>query len=337
MSGVQPSGDLHIGNWLGAIRRWAQAQDEWEGFFCVVDLHALTEPRNAAELREKSLELAAIYLACGIDPARSHVFLQSHVPAHSELAWLLDCFLPMGWLERMTQFKVRARGHRERASVGLFNYPALMAADILLYDAKLVPAGDDQRQHVEVTRDVAQRLNRRFGNLLTLPEADVGSVGSRIMALDDPSEKMSKTVASSRPNHAIAILDSPDSIRRKLSRSVTDSRPTVTSPYAAGIANLIEIYRSVTDLSLDPAIEELGGKSYDQLKSRVADVLIAELQPIQERYAELRGDDRLLLDLLDQGAEAAASTAGRTLRRVQAGVGLAPRSRTATGRSRGNN
>jgi tryptophanyl-tRNA synthetase len=327
MSGVQPSGDLHIGNWLGSIRRWAQAQDEWEGFFCIVDLHALTEPRNAAELREKSLEVGATYLACGIDRTRSHVFVQSHVPAHSELAWLLDCFLPMGWLERMTQFKVRARGHRERASVGLFNYPALMAADILLYDAKLVPVGADQRQHVEVTRDVAQRINRRFGNLLTIPEADVGAIGSRIMALDDPSEKMSKTTASSRPNHAIAILDSPDSITRKLSRSVTDSRPTVAPPYAPGVTNLIEIYRSVTDLSLDAVTEELSGKAYDHLKSRVADVLIAELQPIQERYAEFRGDDRTLVELLDQGAEAAASTASRTLRRVQDAVGLVPRSR----------
>jgi tryptophanyl-tRNA synthetase len=163
----------------------------------------------------------------------------------------------------MTQFKVRARGHRERASVGLFNYPALMAADILLYDAKLVPVGADQRQHVEVTRDVAQRINRRFGNLLTIPEADVGAIGSRIMALDDPSEKMSKTTASSRPNHAIAILDSPDSITRKLSRSVTDSRPTVAPPYAPGVTNLIEIYRSVTDLSLDAVTEELSGSKSD--------------------------------------------------------------------------
>lgn len=327
MSGVQPSGDLHIGNWLGAIRRWAQAQDEWEGFFCVVDLHALTEPRSAAELREKTLEVAATYMACGIDPTRSHVFVQSHVPAHSELAWLLDCFLPMGWLERMTQFKVRAGGHRERASVGLFNYPALMAADILLYDAELVPVGDDQRQHVEVTRDVAQRINGRFASLLTIPEADVGSVGSRIMALDDPSEKMSKSSAPSRQNHAVAILDAPDSIRRKLARSVTDSRPTVEPPYSAGVANLIEIYRSVAGLSLDAAIEELSGKSYGHLKNLVADVLIAELEPIQERYAQLRADDRIVVELLGRGAEAAAWTAGRTLRRVQDAVGLVARSR----------
>lgn len=322
MSGVQPSGDLHIGNWLGAIRRWAAAQDDWEGFFCVVDLHALTEPRTATELREKTLEVAGIYLACGIDPARSHVFVQSHVPAHSELAWLLDCFLPMGWLERMTQFKVRARGHRERASVGLFNYPALMAADILLYEAKLVPVGDDQRQHVEMTRDVALRINRRFGDLLTLPRAEVGSVGSRIMGLDDPTEKMSKTAAVARDNHAIAILDSPDSIRHKLSRSVTDSRPVVGPPYSGGVANLIEIYAAVTKLSLEAAGEELNGRSYGDLKSRVADALIADLRPIQERYTELRADNDALAAILSQGAEDAMSISGRTLRRVQDAVGL---------------
>ena len=327
MSGVQPSGDLHIGNWLGAIRRWVAAQDEWEGFFCVVDLHALTEPRHPALLHEKTLEVAAIYLACGLDPDRSRIFLQSHVPAHSELAWLLECFLPMGWLERMTQFKVRSRGDRERASVGLFNYPALMSADILLYRPELVPVGADQRQHLEVTRDVAQRINRRFGKLLTIPEAHVGLAGARIMGLDDPTAKMSKTAAAGAPNHAIAILDPPDAIHRKLGRAVTDRQSEVRPPLSAGVANLAEIYRAVEGMSEEAALELFQGRTYAHLKREVADALVAALEPVQLRYREIRDDEEALRSVLEAGASAAIEESGRTLSAIREAVGLVRRER----------
>lgn len=325
VSGIQPSGDLTIGNWLGAIRRWVAAQDEWDGYYFVVDLHALTVPQDPAALREKTLQVAATYVACGIDPARSRVFLQSHVPAHSELAWLLDCFLPMGWLDRMTQFKVKTGGERERASAGLYTYPALMAADILLYDTTLVPVGDDQRQHVEIARDVAKRVNGRLGPIFTLPEVLLGASGARIMGLDDPRVKMSKSTARTAGGHAIAILDPPDVIRRKVAQAVTDGGRAVTEPLGDGVANLVDILAAVTARPRVAVMAELTGVSYARLKDEVAGALVAGLEPIQARYRQLRADDGELRTILRNGAEAASTIAERTLRRLQDAVGLVGR------------
>ena len=243
-SGIQPSGGLHLGNYLGAIRNWVRDQDRYDNIFCIVDLHALTVPQDPATLRENTLDLAAIYLASGIK-ADQAMFVQSHVPAHSELAWILEGFIPLGWLERMTQFKEKSGKDRERSSAGLFAYPALMAADILLYDTNFVPVGDDQRQHIELTRDVAQRLNQRFGELFVLPEPMIQKAGARIMGLDDPGKKMSKSLAANAPSHAIFMLDSPEVIRKKLARAQTDTEPSVQVPAGPGVTNLLEIYRTI--------------------------------------------------------------------------------------------
>ncbi|MGH7910721.1 MAG: tryptophan--tRNA ligase, partial [Candidatus Dormibacteraceae bacterium] len=250
---------------------------------------------------------------------------QSHVPAHAELAWLLECFLPMGWLDRMTQFKVKTGGERERASAGLYTYPALMAADILLYDAALVPVGDDQRQHGEITRDVAQRVNARFGPVFTIPEVAIGEWGARVMGLDDPRVKMSKSTARTAPNHAIAILDPPDIIRSKVGRAVTDGGPALREPLGAGVANLVEILSAVAGLPREAVVSQFVGLPYARLKEEVAGVLIAGLEPVQARYRGLRGEDGELLAVLAEGAESASLVAARTLARLQDAVGLVPR------------
>ncbi len=321
-SGIQPSGYLHIGNYLGAIRNWAREQDGYDSIFCIVDLHALTLPIDPAALREQTLELAATLLAGGIDPARSTLFLQSDISAHSELAWLIECFTPLGWLERMTQFKEKSGHDRERASTGLFAYPALMAADILLYDTDLVPVGEDQRQHIELTRDVAQRMNQRFGPIFRLPEPLIKEAGARIMGLDDPEKKMSKSVAASAPGQAVGILDPPDAVRKKFARAQTDARPAVAFPAGPGVANLLEIYRTVRELGWEPVRQEFAGRSYSDLKQRVADAVIDALRPIQERYRELRQDDGELHRTLHRSAERLRPVAEATLQRVQQAVGL---------------
>src|SRR2546429_183748 len=228
-SGIQPSGGLHLGSYLGAIRNWVRDQDTYDNIFCIVDLHTITVPQDPAALRENTLSLAAIYLASGIKKDQA-MFVQSHVPAHTELAWILECFIPLGWLERMTQFKEKSGKERGRSSAGLFAYPALMAADILLYDTNFVPVGDDQRQHIELTRDVAQRINHRFGDISVLPEALIQKSGARIMGPDAPESKMSKSVAANTPGHAIFMLDPPELIRKKLARAKTDAEPAVRFP-----------------------------------------------------------------------------------------------------------
>src|SRR5256886_15282617 len=246
-SGIQPSGGLHIGNYLGAIRNWVRNQDRYDNIFCIVDLHAITVPQDPAALRENTLDLAAIYLASGVKEDQA-MFVQSHIPAHAELAWILECFIPMGWLERMTQFKEKSGRDRERSSAGLFAYPALMAADILLYNTNFVPVGEDQRQHIELTRDLAQRMNQRFGDLFVLPEPMIRAAGARIMGLDDPEKKMSKSLATGTPGHAIFMLDPPDLIRKKLARAQTDAEPAVRFPAGPGVRNLLEIYRTIKQL-----------------------------------------------------------------------------------------
>jgi len=320
-SGIQPSGGLHLGNYLGAIRNWVRNQDKYDNIFCIVDLHTITVPQDPAALRENTLDLAAVYLASGIKREQA-MFVQSHIPAHAELAWILECFIPMGWLERMTQFKEKSGRERERSSAGLFAYPALMAADILLYGTNYVPVGEDQRQHIELTRDVAQRMNQRFGQLFVLPEPMIQAAGARIMGLDDPQKKMSKSLAADSPGHAIFILDGPDLIRKKLARAQTDAQPEVRVPAGPGVTNLLEIYRTVTDKDWPAVEQEFTGKPYSVLKGTVADAVIEALTPIQQRYREIRADDTALMRHLHGAAERLTPIAETTLHRVQQAVGL---------------
>lgn len=326
LSGVQPSGSLTIGNYVGALKQWAREQYNFESFFCVVDLHAVTVPYDPVELREKTREVAALYLACGIDPAVSTVFVQSHVPAHSELAWLLNCITPLGWLYRMTQFKDKAaRQQADSVGTGLLDYPVLMAADILLYQTDAVPVGDDQRQHLELTRDIAQRFNHLFGETFTIPEAMIPPAGARIKGLDNPLVKMSKSLTESE-YHAVYLLDPPDRIKKKIMRAVTDSGRDIRfsdDPEKAGVNNLLEIYEAFTDQPRD-AIEAhfAQARGYGDLKKEVADVVIAALQPIQQRYRELTSEKGFIDELLAQGAQRASAVAEATLRRARENMGF---------------
>jgi tryptophanyl-tRNA synthetase len=322
LSGIKPSGELTLGNYLGALRRWVAAQDQYENYFCIVDLHAITEPQDPQELRRRTRDLAALYLAAGLDTQKSVIFVQSHVAAHSELAWLLNCFTPMGWLERMTQYKDRiARGSGERISTGLFDYPVLMAADILLYQAHLVPVGDDQRQHVELTRDVAIRFNHRFGDTFVLPEPLIGEAGARIMSLADPTKKMSKS--DEDPNGTIALLDPPDLVRRKIMRAKTDSGTEVAFDEARpGITNLLEIYQTLSDQRREDVETHFAGRGYGDVKREVADLVVAALEPLQQGHRRYIDDPAELDRELQRGRDRAAPVAERTLRDVQEKVGI---------------
>jgi len=320
-SGVQPTGDLHIGNLIGAISLWVREQDKYDNIFCVVDLHALTIPESisAQRLRAYSLDVAALYLACGIDPDKSIVFLQSQVRQHAELAWMLNCVTPMGWMNKMTQFKSKAE-KAETVGVGLYSYPILQAADILLYHTDLVPVGEDQRQHIEITQDIAERFERLFGYKFTRPEIMVQQVGARVMGLDDPEAKMSKS--STNPRHAISILDEPATILKKLKSAKTDSRTAVdASDLGAGVRNLITIYHAFAGGSWEEAVSHFDGRGYGALKTGVAEAVIAGLEPIQRRYAEIRGDEAALVAMLTRSAEAAAERAEATMKAVRAAVG----------------
>jgi tryptophanyl-tRNA synthetase len=321
-SGIQPSGGLHLGNYLGAIRNWVRNQDKYDNIFCIVDLHAITLPQDPAALKENTLDLAAIYLASGIKKEQA-MFIQSHVPAHSELAWIFECFTPIGWLERMTQFRDRtARQGQERIGAGVLTYPSLMAADIMLYDTKYVPVGEDQRQHIEYTRDIGQRINQRFGEILVIPDALIQKAGAEIKGLDNPEKKMSKSLAVETPGHAIFMLDAPDVIGKKLARAQTDAQPEVRFPAGPGVTNLLEIYRTLREMDW-PAVEKaFAGKSYSVLKTAVADAVIEALTPIQQRYREIRSDDVALLRQLRGAAERLTPIADTTLHRVQEAVGL---------------
>jgi tryptophanyl-tRNA synthetase len=325
-SGMKPTGVLHLGNLLGALRPWVLEQDQFRNFFCVVDLHALTESHDPKELADKTRQVAALYIAAGIDPEVSTVMVQSHLSEHSELAWILGCLTPTGWLERMTQFKDRTRKRdSERISTGLFTYPVLMAADILLYKANFVPVGEDQRQHLELTRNLAARFNRLFGETFVLPEPRIGRTGAggRVMALDDPEAKMSKS--SEGDAGLIALLDSPDRIRAKLMRAQTDSGTAVDVASAApGVANLLDIYRGLTSCTIEELASEFSGSGYGQLKSKVADAVISALIPIQDRYRELVGDPANIDAILATGAARAREVAGATLAEVRERVGLLP-------------
>ncbi|MBV8195068.1 MAG: tryptophan--tRNA ligase [Candidatus Dormibacteraeota bacterium] len=322
-SGIQPTGGLHLGNYLGAIRNWVRDLDRFDNIFCIVDLHALTSLPDPDEIRAKTLEVAALYVASGLDPSRCEIFVHSHVPAHTELGWIMECVTPMGWLERMTQFKARLqRQGRERIGTGVFTYPDLMTADILLYDADFVPVGGDQRQHIELARDVAQRLNGLRGEVVRVPEPLISDVGARVMGLDDPTIKMSKSVAVQRPMHAIFMLDEPDLIRRKVSRAQTDTEPAVLEPLGDGVANLVDIYAALHDISHDVALDHFRGKRYGELKGETADAIIDVLTPIQQRAAELLSDPESLQQQLRESSARAEAVAAATLDRVQEALGL---------------
>jgi tryptophanyl-tRNA synthetase len=323
-SGIQPSGEVQLGNYLGAIKGWVERQSEKENFFCIVDLHAITTPQDPAELRRRTRTLAAMLFACGLDPERCTLFVQSHVPAHAEACWILNCVTPIGWLERMTQYKDKSAG-QESVSTGLLDYPVLMAADIVLYDAHEVPVGDDQRQHVELTRDIAQRFNHLFGETFVVPEAVIPEMGARVMGLDDPTVKMSKTFAHNR-GHAVAMLDEPEEIERSFRRAVTDSGNEIgfsDEPAKAGVNNLLGIYKVVTRRSPSETEADFAdARGYGDVKKRVAEAVIEELTPIRERYHEIASDSAELDRLLARGAEQAAAVSVPKLDEVKRRIGL---------------
>lgn len=318
-SGAQPTGNVHLGNYLGALRNWVALQREYESFFCIVNLHAITLPQDPKVLAAKTRELARIYLAVGIDPEVSTVFAQSDVAAHTELAWLLNCVTRMSELERMTQYK-DARKQQENIGVGRFDYPVLMAADILLYQTDLVPVGEDQKQHLELTRDIAIRFNRDYGETFRVPDPFIPKVGARIMSLADPTKKMSKSDAESEAG-CIMLMDEADAVRRKFKRAVTDSGTEIRfDPSRPAINNLLTIYQLLTEKTPAEIEEHFGGHGYAKLKADLADVTVEFLKPVQERVHNI--DDGKLSKLLAEGAVRAESIAGPTLAKAKASMGL---------------
>ncbi len=312
LSGIQPSGEFHLGNYLGAVRGWAARQDEKINYFCIVDLHSLTAPQDPATLRMQTRSLAAILLACGIDPQRSTLFVQSHVVAHVEACWLLNCVTPLGWLQRMTQFKDKS-SKQETILTGLLDYPVLQAGDIMLYDADEVPVGEDQRQHVELTRDIGQRFNHLYETeFFVLPEAKIPEAGARVMGLDEPTNKMSKSMAHIR-GHAVRLLDEPKEILRSFKRAKTDSGNEIAfseEPERAGVNNLLEIYAAVTEKTPEESEADFANaRGYGDLKVGVAEAVIAAVTPIRERYEYLMRDTAELDRLLATGADAARAQA----------------------------
>ena len=322
--GVQPSGDPQLGNYLGAFKGWVERQEEKDNYFCVVDLHALTVTPDPIELRKQTRELAAILFACGIDPDKSTLFVQSHVSSHAESCWLLNCVTPIGWLERMTQFKDKSKG-QERVSTGLLDYPVLMAGDILLYDAQEVPVGEDQKQHVELARDIAERFNRIYGDTFIIPEPVIPEIGGRVMGLNDPNVKMSKSYSHIR-GHAIRMLDDPKEIERSFMRAVTDSSNEIRfsdDPDRAGVNNLLGIYKVITGKPEESVERDFyDARGYGDLKKAVAEVVIEELSPIREKYHQLINDVEELDRLLSIGAEQARAISDQKLRLMKEKMGL---------------
>jgi tryptophanyl-tRNA synthetase len=317
---MQPSGNLHIGNYLGALQNWVRLQHDYECIFCIVDLHAVTAFQEPAQLRAKIAEIAAIYLAAGIDPRVCSIMVQSAVPAHAELAWMLTCVTPVGWLERMTQFKAKA-AKQESVGDGILQYPVLMAADILLYQAGVVPVGEDQAQHLELTRDIAQRFNSLYGDTFVVPDTSLPAVGARIMGLDDPTQKMSKSETAA--NHAVALLDPPDKIRKTIMRATTDSQPAVDFTAAGpGVLNLVAICQAFTGASDAEIQRQFTGMRYGDLKKQVADAVIAQLEPFQQRYRQIVSEPGYLSGVLREGAERVAPIANATVHLVKQRMGL---------------
>lgn len=321
LSGIQPSGSLHIGNYIGAISQWVSMQEEYDSLFCLVDLHAITVPQDPEILRQKNLELAALYIACGIDPKTSHIFIQSENPDHPYLAWILNCFTPFGQLERMTQFKDKSAKQKEATTAGLFDYPVLMAADILLYNTDEVPVGEDQKQHIELTRDIAGKFNRTLGEVFKIPNPHIMKETKRIMSLQDPLSKMSKS--DNNANGAIMLLDDVDTILDKIKKAVTDSGSEIKSgPDKPAVSNLLAIYSGITNTPVSELEEQYKGVGYGEFKRELAEVVTRFLIDIQTRYKQLRQNDDELNKILDDGASYARSKSSEVVKKVKEAVGL---------------
>jgi tryptophanyl-tRNA synthetase len=319
-SGVQPSGNLHIGNYLGALKNWVEIQSNYESIWGIVDLHAVTVYQTPAELKTKIVETAALFLAVGLDPKQSSIVAQSSVPAHCELAWMLTCVTPIGWLERMTQYKAKAQG-QETVGDGILQYPVLMAADILLYQAAIVPVGEDQAQHLELTRDIAQRFNSLYGETFVVPATHLPLVGARVMGLDEPDKKMSKSATGT--GHAVALLDPPEQIRKKIMRATTDSQPGVNfDAPGAGVENLLNIYQAFSGWTKEQMRAHFAGMRYGDLKKTVAEMVIASLEPLQQRYRQIMAEPGYVDGVLREGAARVAPIANSTVELVKQRMGL---------------
>lgn len=325
-SGMQATGSLTLGNYLGALKNWVSLNEDYECYYCVVDEHSITIRQNPAELRQRARALLILYIAAGLDPEKNCIYYQSHVSAHAELAWILNCYTYMGELQRMTQFKDKSAKHADNINAGLFTYPVLMAADILLFQADVVPVGIDQMQHLELTRDIAQRFNGVYGDVFKIPEAYLGKVGAKIMSLQDPAKKMSKS--DENPNASIYLTDDPDTVIRKFKRAVTDSGSEVRySAEKPGISNLIDIYRAATGKSAEEVEKEFDGKGYGDFKLAVGESVADLLKPLQKRVAELSKDKAYIDGVIKTNSERANYTASKTLRKVQKKVGFPERIR----------
>lgn len=325
-SGMQATGNLTLGNYLGALKNWVTLSDEYECFYSVVDMHSITVRQDPATLRKRARTLLTLYIAAGLDPEKNCIYYQSHVSAHAELAWILNCFTYMGELNRMTQFKDKSAKHADNINAGLFTYPVLMAADILLYQADVVPVGNDQKQHLEISRDIAERFNNIYGDVFTIPEGYYGKVGARIMSLQDPSRKMSKS--DENPNASIYLLDDPDTIMRKCKRAVTDSEGQILyRDEQPGVKNLIDIYSACLGKTPEETVREFDGKGYGDFKIAVGEAVVSVLKPLQNEVARLEKDKAYLDGIIKANAEKAGYFANKTLRKVQKKVGFPERVR----------
>ena len=325
LSGIQPSGELHLGNYLGAIKNWAELSDQFDCYWFLADLHTITVRQNPAELRRRTLTQIAAYIACGLDPAKNTIFVQSHVHQHAELGWVLDCYTMFGELSRMTQFKDKSAKHADNINAGLFTYPCLMAADILLYQPDFVPVGEDQKQHVEICRDIANRFNHVYGDVFKMPEPYIPKAGARVMSLNQPDTKMSKSI----PEGCVFLLEKPEDILRKFKRAITDSdteRCVRFDPQAKpGVSNLMQIYSAVTGKSMETIEAEFDGKGYGAFKPAVGEAVVELLRPIREETERLLADKGYLESVYRAGAEKASHVAEKTLRKVYKKVGFLPR------------
>lgn len=323
-SGAQPSGELTLGNYLGALKNWVALQNEYDCVYCIVNQHAITVRQDPQKLRKATLDTLALYLACGIDPKQSTIFVQSHVPAHAELGWALNCYTYFGELSRMTQFKDKSARHAENINAGLFDYPVLMAADILLYQANLVPVGDDQKQHLELSRDIAMRFNALYGDIFTVPEPFIAKVGARVMSLQDPTKKMSKS--DENRNNVIGLLENPKDVEKKIKRAMTDSDEPPVVRYdlknKAGVSNLLDILTGITGKPIAELEKEYEGKMYGHLKTEVAAQVIDMLTALQTKYHQYRDDESYLHSIMQEGAEKARSKAEPTLKKVYDAIGF---------------
>lgn len=320
-SGMQATGTLTLGNYLGALRNWISLNEEYECYFGVMDMHSITVRQNPAEFRQKARDLFTLYVAAGLDPEKNCIYFQSHVPCHAELAWILNCFTYMGELNRMTQFKDKSAKHADNINAGLYTYPVLMAADILLYQADVVPVGKDQLQHLEITRDIAQRFNGVYGDVFTIPEPYTGKIGARVMSLQDPTKKMSKS--DENPNASVFLVDDANVIRKKFKRAVTDSETEVRYDVEnkPGISNLMDIYSATTGKSMEDIEKEFAGRGYGDFKTAVGDAVADLLTPLQERFAELKKDKAYIDSMIKANDEKAYYTSTKTLRKVKKKIG----------------